>query len=174
MKLATKMLLSSAIAVSVALGGCTTLPPMMSGGYQSSANAYNVGQAQTAQDVHVGTVLAVRRVAIQTSDAMKAGGSVVGAALGGLAGHQVGGGNGKKVATVAGAILGAIGGNKVAANVYRQPGLAITVQIDKGRAIEVTQAADVAVSVGARVLVVGGGYNSGPVRVVPLKTHVAP
>lgn len=167
MKLATTLLFSSAIAVAIALGGCTTLPPAMAGGFQSSANAYSVGQAQAVQNVRLGTVLAVRSVTISTSGAMKAGGSVVGAALGGLAGHQIGGGNGKKVATVAGAILGAIGGNKVAASTYRQPGLAIAVKLDSGRAIEVTQAADVAISAGQRVQVVGNGYGSDPVRVLP-------
>ena len=40
-------------------------------------------------------------------------GSVVGAVAGGLLGNQVGGGNGKKIATVAGAVGGGYAGNKV-------------------------------------------------------------
>lgn len=40
-------------------------------------------------------------------------GSVVGALAGGLLGNQVGGGNGKKIATVAGAVGGGYAGNKV-------------------------------------------------------------
>jgi uncharacterized protein YcfJ len=40
-------------------------------------------------------------------------GSVIGAVAGGLLGNQVGGGNGKKIATVAGAVGGGYAGNKV-------------------------------------------------------------
>lgn len=40
-------------------------------------------------------------------------GTVIGAVAGGLLGNQVGGGNGKKIATVAGAVGGGYAGNKV-------------------------------------------------------------
>jgi uncharacterized protein YcfJ len=43
-------------------------------------------------------------------------GTGVGAVVGGLLGNQVGGGNGKKIATVAGVILGGYAGNEVAHN----------------------------------------------------------
>ncbi|HLD65691.1 MAG TPA: glycine zipper 2TM domain-containing protein [Pseudomonas sp.] len=43
-------------------------------------------------------------------------GSVIGAVAGGLLGNQVGGGNGKKIATVAGAAAGGYAGNKVQEN----------------------------------------------------------
>lgn len=43
-------------------------------------------------------------------------GTGVGAVVGGVLGNQVGGGNGKKVATVAGALLGGYAGNEVAHN----------------------------------------------------------
>jgi hypothetical protein len=41
-------------------------------------------------------------------------GTGVGAVVGGLLGHQVGGGNGKKIATVAGVLLGGYAGNEIA------------------------------------------------------------
>ena len=40
-------------------------------------------------------------------------GTVVGAALGGLIGHHVGGGNGKDLATVGGAVAGGVAGHKI-------------------------------------------------------------
>ncbi|MFH7456679.1 glycine zipper 2TM domain-containing protein, partial [Pseudomonas syringae group genomosp. 7] len=40
-------------------------------------------------------------------------GSVIGAVAGGLLGNQIGGGNGKKIATVPGAVGGGYAGNKV-------------------------------------------------------------
>jgi uncharacterized protein YcfJ len=41
-------------------------------------------------------------------------GTGIGAVVGGVLGHQVGGGNGKKIATVAGVLLGGYAGNEVA------------------------------------------------------------
>lgn len=49
-------------------------------------------------------------------------GTGVGAVLGGLLGNQVGGGNGKKLATVAGVLLGGYAGNEVAHNRSPLPG----------------------------------------------------
>lgn len=43
-------------------------------------------------------------------------GAGIGAVVGGVLGHQVGGGNGKKIATVAGVLLGGYAGNEVAHN----------------------------------------------------------
>ena len=46
-------------------------------------------------------------------DERRIGGTAAGAIIGGLLGNQVGGGNGKKAATVVGAIVGGIAGNKI-------------------------------------------------------------
>ncbi|WP_368164102.1 glycine zipper 2TM domain-containing protein [Aeromonas sp. R6-2] len=46
-------------------------------------------------------------------------GTVVGAALGGVIGHQFGGGSGKKVATAAGAVAGGYAGNQVQGNMQK-------------------------------------------------------
>ena len=46
-------------------------------------------------------------------DEHRIAGTATGAVLGGLIGNQVGGGNGKKLATVVGAVAGGIAGNKV-------------------------------------------------------------
>ncbi|MFT4256779.1 MAG: glycine zipper 2TM domain-containing protein [Pseudoxanthomonas sp.] len=46
-------------------------------------------------------------------DPKNIGGTAAGAVIGGLLGHQVGGGSGKKVATVAGAVGGALAGRKI-------------------------------------------------------------
>lgn len=49
-------------------------------------------------------------------DQNRVAGTAIGAVVGGLLGNQVGGGNGKKVATVAGAIGGGYAGNQVQKN----------------------------------------------------------
>jgi uncharacterized protein YcfJ len=56
-------------------------------------------------------VTVTRRAAVK--DQHQIAGSVIGAVAGGLLGNQIGGGNGKKIATVAGAVGGGYAGNKV-------------------------------------------------------------
>jgi uncharacterized protein YcfJ len=53
-------------------------------------------------------------------DENRIAGSVVGAVVGGLLGKQVGGGNGKKLATVAGAAAGGYAGNQVQKNLQEK------------------------------------------------------
>ena len=48
-----------------------------------------------------------------TKDPDQIAGTVAGAVIGGVLGHQVGGGDGKKLATVGGAVAGGYAGNKV-------------------------------------------------------------
>lgn len=50
---------------------------------------------------------------VAPKDENKVLGTIAGAVAGGVLGHQVGGGNGKKVATVAGAVTGGVAGNAV-------------------------------------------------------------
>lgn len=64
------------------------------------------------EECHDETVVHKRPV----KDENRITGSVVGAVVGGLLGHQVGGGSGKKIATVAGAAAGGYAGNQVQKN----------------------------------------------------------
>lgn len=64
---------------------------------------------QVCQDVTV-----TRQKPVQ--DQHRIAGTAIGAVVGGLLGNQVGGGNGKKIATVAGAVGGGYAGNKVQGN----------------------------------------------------------
>jgi outer membrane lipoprotein SlyB len=59
-------------------------------------------------------------------------GAAGGAVLGGLLGNQVGGGNGKKLATVAGAVGGAVVGNQVEGNMKATTSYEVLVRMDKG------------------------------------------
>ncbi len=64
------------------------------------------------EECHDETVTHTRAV----KDENRIAGTAVGAILGGVLGNQVGGGNGKKIATVAGAAAGGYAGNKVQRN----------------------------------------------------------
>ncbi len=59
-------------------------------------------------------------------------GAAGGAVLGGLLGNQVGGGNGKKLATVAGAVGGAVVGNQVEGNMKATTSYEVHVRMDNG------------------------------------------
>lgn len=60
-------------------------------------------------------------------------GAAGGAILGGLLGNQVGGGNGRKLATVAGAVGGAVVGNQVEGNMKATTSYQVHVRLDNGK-----------------------------------------
>lgn len=161
-------LLSGLIAGAL-LTGCANLPPSLTGEYHNSADVYTPGQAQQVQNVRLGVVLSVRPVIIAAKQTQTAGGSAIGAVLGGLLGHQVGDGNGRTIATVAGALGGAVAGNLTGQHAYQQPGLEISVKLDDGHVVSLTQAADVTLTVGERVQLISGAYYGESSRVIPLE-----
>lgn len=133
------------LAAGLALSGC---PASMSGG------AYSRDQARQAQDVQLGYVENVRQVLIEGT---RSGvGAVSGAALGGLAGSTIGQGRGQVAGAIGGAVLGGVAGSAIEENVTRQPGLEITVRLDNGRMVAVTQAADEPFYPGDRVRLMTG------------------
>ena len=80
-------------------------------------------------------------------------GTVAGGLIGGLLGHQVGGGNGKTLATVAGVAGGAFAGNTIEKNIKQVTVYDVRLRMDDGsrRNMEVSSA----VAVGSKVIVEG-------------------
>jgi outer membrane lipoprotein SlyB len=116
---------------------------------------YSRSQARSVQEVQMGVVESVREVTLEgTKTPIGAG---AGAVVGGVAGSTVGGGRGSVVGTAVGAVLGGLGGAAAEEAVTRQKGLEITVKLDSGRMIAITQAADQEFRVGDRVRVLSGG-----------------
>ena len=97
---------------------------------------YARGQTRGVQEVQMGTVESVREVKIEGT---KSG-----------------------VGTMAGAAVGGVAGAAAEEGSTRQKGLEITVKLDGGRMIAVTQAADEQFKVGERVRILSG---SGVTRV---------
>lgn len=132
---------------SLVLSGCAS---SMSGG------AYERRQARTMQEVHAGTVESVRTVMIEGTK------SGVGAAAGGIAGSAIGHGGssrsdiGRTVGGVAGAVVGGVAGAAAEEGLTRQKGYEITVRLEGGRLVAITQAADDEFRVGDRVHVISG------------------
>lgn len=133
-------------AITVLLAGC----PAGLGGKD-----YSRSQARSAQEVRMGVVASVREVSIEgTKTPIGAG---AGAVVGGVAGSTVGSGRGSAVGTTVGAVLGGLGGAAAEEAVTRQKGLEITVKLDSGRLLAITQAADEEFRIGDRVRVLTGG-----------------
>lgn len=127
-----------------------------------SASAYTRDQARSAQNVEYGTVQSVREVQIEGT---KSGvGTVAGGAVGGVLGNEVGAGTGRTLATIGGGLAGALAGSAIEEGATRQRGLEITVRLDNGRTMAVTQAADESFVAGDRVRVLTDRY--GTARVV--------
>jgi len=133
-------------AASLLLAGC----PAGLGGKD-----YSRDQARTAQEVQMGVVESVREVNIEGTKSPV--GAAAGAVVGGAAGSTMGGGTGRVITTTVGALLGGVGGAAAEEAVTRQAGLEITVRLESGRMIAVTQAADEQFNVGERVRVLSGG-----------------
>lgn len=117
---------------------------------------YSREQARSAHEVQMGVVESVRSVNIEGTKSVV--GTGAGAIVGGVAGSKIGGGRGSIIGATAGAVLGGLGGAAAEEAITRQEGLEITVKLDSGRMIAVTQAADEDFRVGDRVrLLTGGG-----------------
>ncbi|MHB1589913.1 MAG: outer membrane lipoprotein [Sulfuricella sp.] len=139
--------LMAVLVASVAvLGGCAS---SLSGG------AYSREQARQVQEVRMGVVESVRRVKIEGTQSPV--GTGAGAVIGGIAGSNVGQGKGSTVATILGAVAGGVAGSMLEEGVMSKDGLEITVKLDNGRMIAVTQEADEQFRVGERVRILSGG-----------------
>ena len=116
---------------------------------------YSRDQARTVQEVQMGIVESVREVNIEgTKTPIGAG---AGAVVGGVTGSTVGSGRGSVVGATVGALLGGLGGAAAEEAVTRQKGVEITVKLDSGRMLAITQAADEEFRVGDRVRVLSDG-----------------
>ena len=116
---------------------------------------YTRAQARTVQEVEMGRVDSVREVRIEgTKTPIGAG---AGAVVGGVAGSTMGGGKGSIVGAAVGAVLGGLGGAAAEEAVTRKTGVEITVKLDSGRMLAITQAADEVFREGDRVRVLTGG-----------------
>lgn len=139
---------SSTLVVSavIALAGCAS---------GTGGKDYSRAQTRSAQEVQMGIVESVRTVNIEgTKTPIGAG---AGAVVGGVAGSTVGSGRGSVVGAALGAVLGGLGGAAAEEVVTRDKGVEITVKLDSGRLLAVTQAADETFQAGDRVRVLSGG-----------------
>ena len=139
-----------AVLIGAALAGCASPP--------HSGREYTYYQAQGEQTVRMGVVESVREVSIVNPDSGT--GTVAGAALGGLGGSTIGGGNGSAAMAIVGAVAGGLIGNRVEANANHKPGYEITVKLDNGELRAITQLADEMFRPGERVRLLSNGITT--------------
>lgn len=87
-------------------------------------------------------------------------GAIAGGVLGGVLGHQVGGGTGKKIATVAGAAGGAYAGHQVEKNMKSTTHYDVVVNMNDGTTRTFSYDAQPAFQAGAKVRVVNGALTA--------------
>ncbi|MDH4151497.1 MAG: glycine zipper 2TM domain-containing protein [Betaproteobacteria bacterium] len=88
-------------------------------------------------------------------------GAVAGGVLGGVLGNQVGGGSGKKIATVAGAAGGAYAGHQVEKNMKSTTHYEVIVRMDDGTTRTFSYDTQPAFQAGGKVRVVNGTLTAG-------------
>ena len=152
-------------AVMLLFAGCANLGPNPYG-----ATTYSGSATRTEQQVSYGTVVslaAARVVPTQNEQAVSTG---IGAVAGGIAGSAAGGGRGQELTTLAGAVLGGLAGNAIGKTAGTAQGVTITVKLDSGRTVAITQGVDpnVIFKVGEKVEVLENPAD-GTARVLALQ-----
>lgn len=142
----------SAAALSVTLlAGCAS---------SQSGSTYSRSQTRGEMHVRMGIVESVRTVTIEGTHSGV--GAAAGGAVGGVAGSTAGKGKGSTIGAVVGAVVGGVAGQAIEEKATKKEGLEITIKLDSGQIIAVTQEADEQFQVGDRVRILSG---SGATRV---------
>lgn len=146
MSIIRKLAITGVLATTVLLAGCPA---------STSGSAYTREQARTPQEVQLGVVESVREVQIEGTKTPI--GPAAGAVVGGVAGSSLGKGKGSTIGAVVGAVAGGLAGGAIEEGVTRNKGLEITVKLDNGRLLAVTQNADETFRPGERIRILTGG-----------------
>ncbi|MFN0150312.1 MAG: glycine zipper 2TM domain-containing protein [bacterium] len=141
-----RLLAITAVLAAAALAACA---PSQSG------SVYTRDQARQEQSVRMGVVESVRQVQIEGT---RSGiGPAAGAVVGGIAGSTIGGGRGSAAGAVLGSVAGGVAGQAAEQGGTRKAGLEITVRLDTGSMVAITQEADEEFKPGERVRILSGG-----------------
>ena len=140
----------AALLLASVLAGCA-YPPQ-------SSSVYQYYQTQNEQVVRTGTVESIRNV--QIVNPQSGVGALGGAALGGIAGSAAGDGKGQAAMTVIGALAGGLLGQHAEQNANTKNGIEITVHLDTGELVAITQTADEQFRPGERVRLLSNGVTS--------------
>ena len=127
---------------------------LLAGCASQSGSSYSRVQTRHEMTVRMGVIDSVRHVTIEgTKTPLGAG---AGAVIGGVAGSSVGQGRGSGIGTILGAIAGGVAGSAIEEKATKKDGLEITVKLENGSYVAVTQDADEDFKPGERVRILSG------------------
>ena len=153
MKTSNKLTAISAIAAAMMLGACADM-----GTQPSTTTGTAYPQQNTNSYTQYGVVQSIALVQQQSTSAPIGAGTIVGAVVGGVLGNQVGGGTGKTAATVLGAAGGAYAGHQIEKNNQPQQGnvYQLSVRLNNGSYQTLTQTTNNDIRVGDSVRIDNG------------------
>lgn len=128
----------------LALAGCAS----------QSGSSYSRSQTRGEMTVRMGVVESVRQVTIEGTQSPV--GAIAGGVVGGVAGSNIGGGKGSTIGSVLGAVAGGVAGHALEERLTKNDGLEITVKLDSGQLLAITQEADEQFHPGERVRILSG------------------
>jgi outer membrane lipoprotein SlyB len=138
-----------AVMLSALVAGCA--PGLGSGTYKRE-------EVRREQSVRLGTIESLREVQIEGT---RSGiGPAAGAVIGGIAGNTVGQGRGAAVGAVVGGVAGGVAGQAAEQAATRKNGVEITIKLDNGPLIAITQEAGDSFRVGDRIRILSDGSTS--------------
>lgn len=153
MKLINSFSKTTVLAVLLSLTACA-VPT------QQTGTSYSRDEARMVQDVQLGIIVDARAVTIEgTKTGM---GSIVGGAVGAIAGSGIDDGRTAEVAAVLVGTAGAVLGAKAESAMTKAQGMEYTIQLDGGEVISVVQAIDQSASglvAGDRIKLLSSGSN---------------
>lgn len=129
-----------------------------SAGYDNSGTATTAERKLAVCD-NCGVVESVRAIEQQASQGSGVG-AVAGALLGGVLGNQVGGGDGRKLATVAGAVGGGFAGNAIEKRTRTTTVYEVRVKMENGHVRTFHPSAQPGWQSGDRVRIINGNLQS--------------
>lgn len=151
------------LVLSLALVGL--LPLTASAAENTSARRYGSSETLSVQNAHLGEVLVVREVVLQSDKKVNAG-SAIGAAVGYGAAREVKG-DYRSAARVAGGVIGGVAGTAIQNGVSKRKGVEVYVRdLESGKVIAIVQADDLPIRAGDKVFLTGKGNKT---RVAPIE-----
>lgn len=137
-----------ATAAAVFLAGCAS----------QSGSAYSRNETLKEMSVRQGVIESVRQVSIEGTQT--GAGTIAGGAIGGIAGSNVGKGKGSTVGAILGVVGGAVAGSLIEGASTKKNGVEITVKLDNGSLVAITQEGDEPYRPGERVRILSDGRTS--------------
>lgn len=145
-----------AVALATAAAGCT--PGLGGGDSPKEQGRGEQEQGRREQSIRLGVVDSVREVKLE--GAPSGIGPAAGAVIGGIGGSGFGHGRGSAVGAVVGTVAGGVAGQAVEDAAARKPGLEITIRLENGQLIAVTQGIGESFQPGDHVRVLSDGVTT--------------